>query len=271
MFGIRREQGRLAELAPLVRLLAGGGASWRPGLAALLAELGMDDEARAVLARVMADGLEPLRETLWVASLAYLADAAAAVGDEAMAAALYPELAPLEGQNLLIGHVVACHGAADRFLGMLAATLGDRDRAVTHFERALELNRLMGARTWLAHTAHQYGRALLGAPGGEGGERERAVALLDEAEGLAEALGMPVLRRRIAGVARSALPDGLAFRDAHVLVLLAAEASPHEIGDRVGVSEHEAVQLVRAVLERAGCSSRREAALLAARLGLVRA
>ena len=44
MFGIRREQGRLAELAPVARSLAagsGGGGVWRPAVAALLAELGM--------------------------------------------------------------------------------------------------------------------------------------------------------------------------------------------------------------------------------------
>ena len=50
MFGIRREQGRLAELAPVVRILAASkdrGGAWGPGLAAVLAELGMYDEARA--------------------------------------------------------------------------------------------------------------------------------------------------------------------------------------------------------------------------------
>ncbi len=40
MFGVRREQGRLAELAPVVRMLAGdlggGGGAWRPGLVSLL-------------------------------------------------------------------------------------------------------------------------------------------------------------------------------------------------------------------------------------------
>ena len=58
MFGIRREQGRLAELAPVIRLLAGepGAARWRPGLASLLAELGMEAEARRELARVAATG-----------------------------------------------------------------------------------------------------------------------------------------------------------------------------------------------------------------------
>ena len=44
-----------------------------------------------------------------------------------MAAILYPELAPLSGGNVMIGHLVACYGAADRYLGMLAATLGDSE------------------------------------------------------------------------------------------------------------------------------------------------
>ena len=50
MFGIRREQGRLAELAPVIRLLAGQPGSsgpWRPGLVSVLVELGMDAAARA--------------------------------------------------------------------------------------------------------------------------------------------------------------------------------------------------------------------------------
>ena len=56
MFGIRREQGRLAELAPAVRILAGEAereGPWRPGLVAVLAELGMEErgEARALAAR----------------------------------------------------------------------------------------------------------------------------------------------------------------------------------------------------------------------------
>ena len=57
---------------------------------------------------------------------------------------VYPELEPLAGANVMIGHLVAYYGSADRYLGMLAATLGERERAVEHFERALELNRRHG-------------------------------------------------------------------------------------------------------------------------------
>src|SRR4051794_8805483 len=129
MFGIRREQGRLAELAPAVRSLAASdrAAAWRPGLAALMAELGMVQEARAELDRIRADGLDTLRPALWLASLTYLADVCAAVADAEMAALVYAELLPHSGSSAMIGHAVACYGAADRYLGKLAVVVGDRD------------------------------------------------------------------------------------------------------------------------------------------------
>ena len=53
MFAIRREQGRLAEVLPLMRLLSAGRtrtkAIWRPGLTVLYAELGMIEESRREL------------------------------------------------------------------------------------------------------------------------------------------------------------------------------------------------------------------------------
>jgi DNA-binding CsgD family transcriptional regulator/tetratricopeptide (TPR) repeat protein len=273
MFSIRREQGRLGELAPVVRLLAGGqdhDGPWRPGLISLLAELGMEDEARRELARVAATGLEEFRASLWLASLTYLTDATAALGDPAMAELLYPELAPLAGRNVMVGHVVACYGAADRQLGMLAATLGEWDRAATHFERALALNREMGALTWLAHTSYEYGRMLLAR--GAGG-RDRAAALLGEAEGLAERIGMAALlaRAREIETARppQGLPDGLSFREVQILGLVASGMSNREIGAQLFISEHTAANHIRSILRKTGCANRTEAASYAHRRGLV--
>ena len=201
MFSVRREQGRLVELAPMVRILAGAATRegpWRPGLAALLAELGMEAEARRELSRLVADGLDPFRASLWLASLAYLTDACSALGDEAVAALVYPELEPYAGENVMVAHLVACYGAADRYLGMLAAVLGEWERAEGHFEAALALNRRMGAETWVAHTAYEYGRLLLTRPGGD---RGRADALLGEAAGLADRIGMPGLLARVRAAA----------------------------------------------------------------------
>src|SRR5581483_11718371 len=141
MFSVRREQGRLDELASVVRVLGRSDREgvWRPGLAALLAELGMEDDAREELERIRRDGLERFRASLWLATLTYLADACAVVGDAELAALVYHELSPLSGASVMIGHGVACYGAADRYLGMLSATMGDHDAAERHFEAAGEL------------------------------------------------------------------------------------------------------------------------------------
>ena len=51
------------ELAPVIRVLAGGEREhgpWRPGLASLLVELGMEADARRELARVAQRGTEPV-------------------------------------------------------------------------------------------------------------------------------------------------------------------------------------------------------------------
>ena len=112
----------------------------------------MTDDARRELQRILADGLGALRPSLWLASLAYLTDVCAATADAEAAEALYPELAAYSGGNVMVGHLVACYGAADRYLGMSATALGDWDRAEAHFQSALALNTGLGARTWLAHT-----------------------------------------------------------------------------------------------------------------------
>jgi len=270
MFSLRREQGRLAELAPVVRILAGErrAGPWQPGLAALLAELGMEADARRELSRVAADGLDPFRESLWLAALAYLTDACTAVGDESVAALVYPELEPHTGTNVMIGHLVACYGAADRYLGMLAATLGDAARAEEHFERAMELNRRPGAATWLAHTAYEYASFVLEVKG----DRHRAAALLGEAATLAERIGLAGLLGRIraldSAAPRARLVDGLSPREIQILGLVARGLSNREIGRTLVISEHTAANHIRSILRKTGCANRTEAASYAHRNGL---
>ena len=199
MFSIRREQGRLAELAPVIRILASDAREgpWRPGLVSVLVELGMIEEARRELSRVAAEGLDPFRESLWLGSLTYLTDACSVLGDERLAALVYPELEPLAGASVMIGHLVAFYGAADRYLGMLAATLGEWEPAEAHFERAIELDRRMGAVTWLAHSLYEYARVLLNRPDGD---RDRAATLLADAAELAERIGMTAMAARVAAL-----------------------------------------------------------------------
>jgi len=272
MFSVRREQGRLAELAPVVRVLAADAerdGAWRPSLVALLVELGMEAEARRELRRVALDGLDPFREALWLASLVYLTDACSALGDEAVAELIYPELEPFAGGVVMIGHLVACYGAADRYLGMLAATLGEPERAAEHFERALELDGRMGSPTWYAHSAFEYARFLL-ARGRS--ERRRGLALLGEAARLAEHIGMLALLQRARALgphsASNGLPDRLSPREAQILGLVARGMSNRQLGRTLCISEHTAANHVRSILRKTGCANRTEAASYAHRLGI---
>jgi ATP/maltotriose-dependent transcriptional regulator MalT len=275
MFGVRREQGRLAELAPVAGVLAAGGHSssaWRPGYAALLAELGMEDEARRELARVRETGFDELRPRLWVASLTYLTDACAAVGDQTLAALLYPELAPLAGGTVAIGHCVACYGAADRYLGLLASTLGDHGRAIAHFEQALAINREMGATTWVAHTLYAYGRTLR--MRGDSTDTLHASKLLSEAATLAQRIGMPTLLARATALGARidgarALPDDLSWREVEILRLVATGASNREIGEQLCISGHTVANHIRSILRKTGVANRTEAAGYAYRHALV--
>jgi DNA-binding CsgD family transcriptional regulator len=231
----------------------------------------MADEARRELERVRADGLDTLRESLWLASLTYLTDACTALGDEQTAALVYPELEPLSGATVMIGHLVACYGAADRYLGMLAATLGDFERAETHFRRATELNRRTGMRTWLGHTLYQHGRARRAQ-----GDAAGAGPLLAEAAALAEEHGLRALAGRVQALGPpapevAALPDGLSSREVEVLVLVARGMSNREVGATLHISEHTAANHIRSILRKTGCANRTQAASYAHRQGLVHA
>ena len=139
MFSIRREQGRLAEIAPLVRLIASGQSEadgvWRPALAVMLAEIGDVEPARRELAALVDAGLEAiLRGGVGVGGLTFAADACALIEDAALAAPIYEQLVAFAGQNTVLGSAVACYGAADRLLGALATVMRRWDDAERHLD-----------------------------------------------------------------------------------------------------------------------------------------
>jgi DNA-binding SARP family transcriptional activator/DNA-binding CsgD family transcriptional regulator len=289
LFGIRREQGRLEELRPAVQLLARvGQGDWafQPGLLALLVEGGMHDEAREELGRMRAaDGFAVIPHDFRVASLVYLTDACAALGDAASAALLYPELKPLSGGNIMVGQLVACYGAADRYLGMLATAMGEWESAAAHFEAALALNRRMGAHTWTAHTAYEYGRMLV--TRGRAVDRVKSLELLAEASWSSERFGLHALREKVAFGQHTGVPAGpsaqksaaprlvahagapdLSARELGVLRLVARGQSNREIGRELAISEHTVANHVRSILRKTGCANRTEAASFAHLRGL---
>jgi class 3 adenylate cyclase/tetratricopeptide (TPR) repeat protein len=199
MFSLRREQGRLKELEPLVKYFLTQHketAAWRPGLAVIYAELGRTQDARDQfehLARF--DFADIPHDPLWVATMTYLADVCTFLGDRARAATLYELLLPHAHLNVVFKACIVCAGAASRYLGALAMTLERWDDAQRHFDHALAMNTALCARPFLAHTQYQYARMLLARD--RAGDSDKAATLLKDALATARELGMRLLEERI--------------------------------------------------------------------------
>jgi DNA-binding CsgD family transcriptional regulator len=284
LFSLRRLQGRLEEARPAVEAVARlgeAGATWRPALAVLYAELGELDAAAADLRQLVGDGLAAVpRDSLWWGTLSYLADTCAAVGDGEAAAALYAELLPCRGLVVQVGSLLAAYGAADRYLGMLAALVGRRDDAEAHFQAALALETRAEMPVWSAQTRLAYGRFL--AERGAPADGSRAQELLGQARDEGQRLGMLTVARQAAealdGAGRrppaAAVPAGvgpgeaLTGREVAVLRLIVEGCSNREIAGRLYISPHTAGNHVRAILFKTGCANRTEAAAWALRHGI---
>ena len=198
MFSIRREQGRLAEVAPVVKRLIDekpNEKAWLPGFALIAADLGFEEPARRRLRELSETGFEFPFDAKRSASLSYVAEVAVLLDDSEAAERLYELMSVYRLMTITFGIVTVCYGAASRYLGMLAATLGEFDKAEAHFDHALEMNQRIGARPWLAHTKAEYARLLRGR--GRRGDSERAEALANEAWEIAAELDMVRLRRRL--------------------------------------------------------------------------
>ena len=156
LFLIRREQDRLVELVPVVRMLLElnpATAMWRPGLVVLLAEVRMTDDAARLLLDLAAHDFAALpRDNLFPAALCFLAEAAFHLGAAVPGRDIEALLEPWAGSGAMTGHLVGHLGAVDRYLGLLAWLDGRLDDAEHRLTAALDFNRRLGAVIWEAHT-----------------------------------------------------------------------------------------------------------------------
>lgn len=279
MFAIRRAQGRLTEVAPVVRALTRSAdplPMWRPGLAALYVEMGMLNEAREVFDDLAPDGFASVaRDTVWPACLTFLADTCIAIADRDQAAVLYDELLRFAGRNLMAGLTI-CFGPADRLLGGLAELLGRPDDADRHFRIALQLAETSRSPVWRAEAQFDWAVVLAGR-----GDPSRAQLLGRSAIATANELGMgrlssrtvpgepPVIAAQPAMSVRVVLPAGLSEREAEVLRLVAGGLSNRQIGDHLYISQNTVANHVRAILQKTSSANRAEAASFAVRRGVV--
>lgn len=279
MFTLRRDQGRLQEVAPLVAQFVKGTAQrgvWQPGLAVMYVELGQPDSAREEFEALARDEFRGIaRDGVWVASLVYLTVVCHSLADAKRAEMLYALLAPLSGRNLLAGTTIASFGAADGILGMLSATLGRWDEAERHFDAALTMNEGQGARPALARTRLHYAQMLFRR--GRPEDRERAHSLLAAAESDSVKFGMQLLRAGVENERKMYLrvidsvhqPAGLSKREAQVLRLIALGKGNRQIAKELYVSPNTVANHVRNVLSKTRSSNRTEAAAFAVRNELV--
>jgi DNA-binding CsgD family transcriptional regulator/tetratricopeptide (TPR) repeat protein len=280
MFTLRREQGRLQELAPLVRRfvqMAPETSTWRPGLALIYSELGFEQETRTEFEHLAAHDFTDIpRDARWVACLVYLAEVCAFLGDAHRAAVLYQCLLPHDGYTLVVGPTAACYGAAAYYLGLLAVTMCRWEEAQGHFTAALAMNARIGAKPALAHTQYAYAKMLLTRELPD--ERAPAMALLDEALAMSLELGMHTLeecvvalRARVRSQPRSpqSYPCGLTQREVEVLRLIAVGKSNRDIANALFVSPNTVANHVRSILTKTTTANRTEAAAYARRHDLL--
>ena len=198
MFTIRREQGRLAEVAPLLRRFLDENpqdAAWRPGLALIASDLGFESAARTAFENLAAGGFAFPVDAKWSLTISYLAEVCARLGDARRAERLYELLLPYRDITIFAAMTTVCCGSAARYLGMLACVIGDWSIAEEHFEAALATDERLEAWPWLAHTQHEF--ALMLRTRGRLGDRDRAVTLLAAAAEMGRRLGMVSLQQNI--------------------------------------------------------------------------
>jgi DNA-binding SARP family transcriptional activator len=149
MFALRRRQGRVREMAPVVEsIVAAGGRplGWLAALGVLRMETGDRAGARALYDDEMREGPAALRRGMfWLTRIALLSELCAGLGDGDGAAALYAELQPHAGRNVVVAYC-SFWGPVDGYLALLAETLGDRALAKRHVDAAIEQAEAIGAR-----------------------------------------------------------------------------------------------------------------------------
>jgi predicted ATPase/class 3 adenylate cyclase len=198
MFTIRREQGRLAEVAPVLRRFIDENprdAAWRPGMALIATDLGFHDAARKAFGDLAAGGFAFPVDAKRSLTLSYMAEACTRLGDVERAERLYHLLLPYRDLTVIAPVATVCCGSAARYLGMLCGTLGDWAAAEEHFAAALAMDERLQAWPWLAHTKHELALVLIARSRSR--DRARAETLLGEAAASAERIGMPALQQKI--------------------------------------------------------------------------
>ncbi len=274
MLVIRWNQGRLVELEVPVRdgldRFPQDQPAWSATLALICAEQANEEGARSEFEKLAVGGfLEVSGHRNRVLSVALLVDVCAYLRDAKRAEVLYAMLLPLRDRHLTARNN-AYLGPADRYLGVLAATMGLFDDAARHFEKSLEMSAAIGARPALAQTQYDFAKTLLARRGP--GDRVNGRDLLRLALDSSEALGMAGLaakaRRLAGGPIAPPSPAGLSPREVEVLRLLAEGRSSREVGRELVLTVRTVERHITNIYRKIGAHNRAQATSFALEHGL---
>jgi tetratricopeptide (TPR) repeat protein len=200
-FLLAREKGELTDAEASVRATASEFpwyAVHRTALIHTLLDNGQTERARALFEDLAHDDFGTLaRDNEWLLVMAMAGEACYRLGDATRATTLYAQLREFAGLHAL-GVPEGSVGAVDRYLGLLAATLGQLDDAARHLTEAIRLNEQMGARPWTAHSQADLAGVLRQRRGP--GDVAQAAELERAALAAAEQIGMTALAGRLRAV-----------------------------------------------------------------------
>ncbi|MHB8512131.1 MAG: ATP-binding protein [Actinomycetota bacterium] len=185
-------------------------------LGRLLAEVGEKEKGREEIHGVAENDLQGLpHDAVRNTGLAWLAEAANVLGDEATAVVVSKHLKVFSGQLVVVGRSFV-YGAADRCLAMCATTLKQWSEAERLFLAALELEERVNAPAIVARTRWWYARMLL--ERNAEGDRKHASELLASSFETAIELGMTRLVDDARALMRPEYPRLIAWRDSSIFV-----------------------------------------------------
>jgi DNA-binding SARP family transcriptional activator/tetratricopeptide (TPR) repeat protein len=162
---LRFVQGRLEELAPLLEQILvehPGITGFRAVVALAYCEQHDHGQARAAMQYDASRDFATLADDVtWLSVTCIYAHVCARLDDRRSAAILYRMLKPWRDQ---VAVSVVAWGCVSHYLGMLAATLGEPDRAMAHMAAAAAAHDRMGTAIWRAQTQSEIAR-LVARPG----------------------------------------------------------------------------------------------------------
>jgi class 3 adenylate cyclase len=192
-----REQGGLQSLLEPTRDVVArlDHEAWSGSLALILAEVGLLDEATAMVEDVVIGAPERLGGDVVISfARAMYAEVAATIGHRAAAEVLLDLMSDDGAASVSVGPY-SYYGAMDRYRGRLLAVLDRHDEAVAMQRRAITYAERMFSRPWIARGQFDLATSLLAR--GDPADRAEAVSLLNTALVAATEIGMTRLMEEV--------------------------------------------------------------------------